>query len=111
MSSGYNDENFRFTTKGNTIYAIQMGWAGSEVDVTIESLAKDKLGKTKITNVSVLSSPETISWETSDEGLIVTTPFRAPNKTAIVYKIETEGWNTVKAPSPPKPMDPISVDG
>ncbi len=111
MSGAYNDENFRFTTKGNTIYAIQTGWAGSEVDVTIKSLAKTRLGKTKIVNVSVLSSQETISWKTTDEGLVVTTPFKASNKTAIVYKIVTEGWSTVKAPAPPKPMDPISVDG
>jgi len=112
MSGDYNVDNIRFTTKGNTIYAIQLGWAGSEVDVTIKSLAKSKLGETKITKVSVLSSPERIDWKATEEGLVVKTPFKAPNKTAVVFKIETEnGWGTVKADVPPKPMDPISVDG
>jgi len=111
MSGAYNQENIRFTTRGNIIYAIQLGWAGSEKKVTIRSLAKAKLGKTEITNVSVLSSDEKIEWQVADKGLVVTTPFKAPNKIAICFKIETEGWETIKAPVPPKAMDPISVDG
>ncbi len=112
MSGEYTAENFRFTTKGNTIYAIQLGWAGSEVDVTIRSLAKNKLGKTKITHVSVLTSDEKIDWQETDEGLVVKTPFKAPNKTAVVFKIETKsGWNTCISDEPIKKMEPISVDG
>ncbi len=112
MSSGYNDENFRFTTKGNDIYAIQMGWAGSEVDVLIKSLSANKLGKTEITNVSVLGSSEPIEWSVTPEGLEVTTPFAAPSKIAICFKIETkDGWVTVKTDEPVKAIDPISVDG
>ena len=112
MKGDYNEENLRFTTKGNNIYAVQMGWAGSKVDVTIKSLAKGKLGKTKITHVSVLSSPEKIQWKVTDVGLVITTPFKAPNKTAIAFKIETaDGWDTVKADKAPVPMDPIAVDG
>ena len=111
MSGNYNVENLRFTTKGNTIYAIQMGWAGSEVDVSIRSLSREKLGRTEITNVSVLSSQEKVSWKSTEEGLVVTSPFKAPNKMAIVFKIETNGWDTMQAPTPPRPMDPISIDG
>ncbi len=108
----YTARDIRFTTKGNTIYAIQLGWVGSEVDVTIKSLAESKLGETKITKVTVLSSPEEIDWRVTEEGLVVKPPFRAPNKTAVVFKIETEsGWGTVEADVPPKPMNPISVDG
>jgi len=111
MSGDYNVENIRFTTKGNTIYAIQLGRAGSEVDVTVKSLAESKLGDTKITRVTVLSSTEEIDWKVTEGGLVLKTPFRAPNKTAVVFKIETEsGWGTVEADVPPKPMDPISVD-
>ena len=112
MSGDYNADNWRFTTKGNTIYAIQLGWGGSEVDVTIKSLSKGKLGNTTITNVSVLTSPEKIEWNVSDEGLALKTPFHAPNKTAIVFKIETQdGWSTVQTDDPVKKMEPISVDG
>lgn len=112
MSGVYNAENIRFTTKGTAIYAIQLGWAGSEVDVTIKSLAKGKLGKTKITDVSVLSSDEKIEWKVTDEGLVVKTPFEAPNKTAVVFKVETEnGWSTCTSDTPIKKMEPISIDG
>jgi len=112
MSGEYTAENVRFTTKGNSIYAIQLGWAGSEVGVTIKSLARTKLSKTEIVDVSVLSSPEKIEWRVADEGLVVRTPFKAPNKTAVVFKIETkDGWSTCVSDEPIKEMDPISIDG
>lgn len=112
MSAGYNVENFRFTTKGKNIYAIQMGWAGSEKEVLIKSLAKSKLGQTRILDVSVVGSPEKIAWKLTEEGLVVTTPFAAPNKIAICFRIETkDGWRTIQTTEPVKPMDPISVDG
>lgn len=112
MTSAYNQENIRFTTNGNDIYAIQMGWAGSEKELLVRSLAKDMLGDTRITNVSVLGSSEKIIWEVTHDGLKVTTPFAAPNKIAICFKITTrDGWKTVKTNEPVKAMDPISVDG
>lgn len=111
MSGDYNAENIRFTTNGDNIYAIQMGWAGSEKEVVIESLSRERLNGTQITNITVLDSPESIKWRVSDEGLIVTTPFRAPNKTALCFKIETRGWSGMEAETPAKEMDPIAIDG
>ncbi|TLX74324.1 alpha-L-fucosidase [Labilibacter sediminis] len=111
MTQPYNEENIRFTTKGNAVYAIQMGWAGSEKEVLIKTFAEGKLNKTKITNVSVLDSPEKIEWSVTKEGLLVKTPFRASNKTAICFKIETQGWDSMTSELPLLKMEPIDVDG
>ncbi|MBK1876045.1 alpha-L-fucosidase [Pelagicoccus mobilis] len=90
MTGSYNEENIRFTTKDDAIYAIQMGWAGSKKEVLIKSVIPENLEGRTVANVSVVDSPETISWEQADEGLLVTTPFKASNKIAICFKIETE---------------------
>lgn len=93
MTGDYNEENIRFTTKGSTIYAIQMGWAGSEKEVLIRSITAESLDGVAIQGVSVVDSPETIAWELTDDGLRVTTPFKASNKIALCFKIETNGAN------------------
>ena len=112
MTAAYNDENIRFTTKDNTVFAIQMGWAGSEKEVLIKAFAADKLNGTKIKNVSVLDSSEPITWSLTNEGLLIKTPFKAPNKIALCFKIETEeGWQSMKYEVEPLSKAPISVDG
>ena len=65
-----------------------MGWPGSKVETTITSLNEEVLGSKRIKRVSVIDSPETIYWELGDQGLKVTSPLKASNKVAIVYKIE-----------------------
>jgi alpha-L-fucosidase len=112
MSKPYDQENIRYTTKGNTIYAIQMGWAGSQKEVLLKTFAKDIRNKTEVTNVSVVDSSETIKWEITDEGLLVTTPFKASNKTAICFKIETrDGWKSMKQQVKPLKKAMNEIDG
>ncbi len=88
MDGEYNQENIRFTTNGNSLYAIQMGWPGSHKKVLLNSLSKENRGDLMITKVSVVDSPEEIEWQLTDNGLEITSPFKAPNKIAISYKIE-----------------------
>ncbi len=88
MTGAYNEENIRFTTKGNTVYAIQMGWPGSKKEVLIGSFAKANRGNLEVKAVSVVDSPEKIDWKLTDQGLVITSPFKASNKIAICYKIE-----------------------
>ena len=91
MSGAYNEKNIRFTTRGNTLYAIQMGWPGAGREVTIRSLGSKKPGNREIVNVSLLDSPAEISWKMTDEGLVVVTPQRMPNDLAICFRIELTG--------------------
>lgn len=90
MSGEYTSENIRFTQRGDVIYAIQLGWPGSERQVKIKSLGKLAAQDLLIHRVSVLDSPEAIEWVHADDALVVTTPFVAPNKIAMCFKIETQ---------------------
>ena len=89
MTGEYNEENIRFTTNGSTIYAIQMGWPDSGKDLLIQSINTKNLSGAEIANVSVVDSQEVIDWKLTEDGLLVTAPFKALNKIALCYKIET----------------------
>ena len=112
MTKPYDDENIRYTTKDNAIYAIQMGWAGSHKKLVLKAFSKENLRETKITNVSVVDSSEKISWKLTEEGLLITTPFKASNKVALCFKIETKnGWKTMRQEVKPLKKSPFKIDG
>ncbi|MDO6430284.1 alpha-L-fucosidase [Flavitalea sp. BT771] len=74
-------EDFRFTTKGNTLYAIFFGWPDSR-QVTIKSLA----GNGKPANVTMLGHGD-LEWKQTTEGLSVTLPDQRPCDNAYTLKI------------------------
>ena len=88
----YKPEDIRFTTKNNIVYAIQLGWPGANHETLLESFsAKFRQGSLKIKSVSMLGSAEKIAWSLRKDGLAVTSSSSAPDKTAVVFKIETNG--------------------
>ena len=112
MSKPYDKENIRYTTNENNVYAIQMGWPGSQKKVLLKAFASEKIGKTEITNVSVVDSSEKITWKLTPSGLEIISPFKASNKKAICYKIETkEGWKTMKSDAKIIHRAPFAIDG
>ena len=68
-----------------------MAWPGSYQELVIRSLGADKIGPLRIKTVSIVDAPGEISWKRTRQGLVLTTPHRAPNKIAICYRIKTEG--------------------
>lgn len=111
MDGAYNAENLRFTTKGNSLFVIQMGWLGSFKPFIVSSLNKDVMSNVVIEEVSVLGSDEQIQWEHTDEGLKIRTPFSAPNKSAIVFEIKMNDLNGLDLADEAEEMDPITIDG
>ncbi|MHC4479312.1 MAG: alpha-L-fucosidase [Planctomycetota bacterium] len=88
----YKPEDIRFTTKGNTVYAIGLGWPGANHETLLEPFsAKSRRGRLKIKSVSMLGSDDEIAWSLREDGLAVTSPLSPPDKMAVVYKIETNG--------------------
>jgi alpha-L-fucosidase len=76
----------RFTVKGNTLYAIELGWPTN--GVSIKSLGKSaKLLNGHIRKVQLLGSNETIQWKQTAEALVILQPKSEPNDFAVVYKI------------------------
>jgi alpha-L-fucosidase len=92
----YTAEDFRFTTKGSSLYAIELGWpAGGEA--VIRSLGTGVGGK--VESVSLLGSSEKMSFEQRADGLHLRVPAQAParGKIAVAYRITFEGG---KLPTP-----------
>lgn len=74
-------EDFRFTTKGNILFATFFAWPESQ-KVTIKSLAFEK-----ISNVQLLGSKDNIQWQQTSDGLAVNLPQQQPCNNAYVLKI------------------------
>jgi hypothetical protein len=101
MTAAYNEENIRFTTKRDTVYAIQLGWPGAGAEVLVKSLGTDAVPGAIIKSVSIVDSADCVKWEQTAAGLKLTTPESAPNDIAICYRIETEGLAVIE-PFPSK---------
>lgn len=86
----YTAADIRYTKKGNVVYAIELGWPGPNKKILLNAWARDRVPSSiKIQDVSVLGSSETIQWDWQNKGLVITSPSKAPNKAAVVYKIST----------------------
>lgn len=88
----YDASDFRFTQKGNTIYAIAMGWPDAADDFLIKSF-NDRVTVTTggIAGVELLGSNEPPQWKLTGEGLRISKPARRPAEPAVVFKITTAG--------------------
>jgi alpha-L-fucosidase len=83
----FTGEDIRFTTKGSTLYAIALAWPESG-KVTIKSLAPgSKLAFSKIKQVELLGSKETVKWTLDANGLGVELPKHKPCDYAFALKI------------------------
>ena len=84
-ATAYTAQDIRFTTKGNTLYAIALNW--SDQGITIHSLDKLGIGDSNIQEVSLLGSDEKITWKQTDKGLQVSFPKEKPCAFAYAFKI------------------------
>lgn len=79
--------DIRYTRKGNTVYAIQLGWSDKGISHLLTAFEKQS-GFT-VKHVELLGSPEKVEWKQSDKGLSIEQPSFKPAEAdaAIVYKI------------------------
>ena len=82
----YTAEDFRFTSKGETLYAIEMGWPANG-EAVIKTL-RPATGRKAIRTVSLLGSSEAVSFEQKPDGLHLKLPAQSPGKYAYAYRIE-----------------------
>ncbi len=91
-SQGFNEgqvkisaADIRFTTKGNVLYAIVLGWPTQPV--TIRSLgAKAGLLDGAITDITLLGSDEKVDWTQADDAVTIQASQKKLFKEAAVYK-------------------------
>ena len=85
-TAGYTAEDFRFTTRGDDLYAIELGWpAGGEA--VIHSLGTTALGSQKVMSVALLGSDDQIQSRQEADGLHIQLPTQAPGKYAYAFRV------------------------
>ena len=81
----YTAEDFRFTTKGDVLYAVGLAWP-TNGEVVIRSLAAT-MGSQSIQSVSLLGSDAKPKFQQRSDGLHVQLPAQPPTKYAYVLRL------------------------
>ncbi len=87
-TGNYTPEDFRFTTKGDALYAIGLAWPPNE-EAVIHSLAP-MVGNEQVQSVDLLGSDTKPKFEQRADGLHVQLPAQAPAKYAYVLRVRFE---------------------
>lgn len=86
----YTPEDIRYTTSGNSIYAIFLGKPAAGTEVLMEAFSSVKTGKpVEVKKVSIPGNGWALEWSLTDAGLSVHIPDSGLNDLATVLKIET----------------------
>ena len=85
----YTAQDFRFTTKGNALYAIELGWPVSG-EAVIHALGSAVSGQ-KIESVSLLGFDAKLQFQQQADGLHIHLPAQDPGKYAYAFRIQFEG--------------------
>jgi alpha-L-fucosidase len=81
----YTAEDFRFTTKGNVLYAIGLDWP-TNGEAVIHALASTA-GSEHVQSVTLLGSDAKLQFDQRADGLHVRIPVLAPAKYAYALRI------------------------
>ncbi len=82
----YTAQDFRFTTKGENLYAIEMAWPQSG-EAVIHTLGGNVVGARKVSVVSLLGVSTDLVFTQQADGLHIKLPAETPGKYAYVYRI------------------------
>ena len=82
----FGEGQFRFTTKGNVLYAISMKW--SEQPLVIALITPEAI---KVKSVTLLGHEGKIGFTQDEQGLKITFPTEKPCEYAYTFKIEGSG--------------------
>ena len=89
-SKPFTGQDIRFTTQGNLLYAICLGWP--EGECTIKSLgSKGAVAAEAIANITMLGCDEQLTWSQDENGLTIQMPSEKPCEHAYTFKIVLKG--------------------
>jgi alpha-L-fucosidase len=82
----YTAQDVRFTTKGQDLYAICLGWPGASC--TVKSLSsRGPVAGGSIAQITMLGADQPLAWSQDEEGLQIQTPSQPPCEHAYTFKI------------------------
>ena len=85
-AGNYTAQDFRFTTKGDALYAIEMGWP-ADGEAVIKTL-RTVVGSKPVSGVTLLGAGGAVSFEQKADGLHLKLPAQAPGQFAYAYRVE-----------------------
>jgi len=84
----YTNQDIRYTTKKDTIYATILGVANPNQKINLTAFAKDKLpNKIDITDINLQGSDAKVRWKLETDGLVIDIPNDIKTDMASVFKI------------------------
>jgi alpha-L-fucosidase len=86
-----NHQDIRFTTRDENLYMIALGWpeGGS---LTVQSLGNNTpVSSRGIRSIHMLGSEDDLSWNRTDNELVIELPAEPPTKYATAFRIEVRG--------------------
>ena len=93
-TASYTAEDFRFTTKGNVLYAIELGWPGRN-ETVVRSLGT-LAGAAKINSVDLLGANVKLQFNQKPDGLYIQVPVQPHGKYAYAFRIMFESASAAK---------------
>jgi hypothetical protein len=89
-TQSYTAEDFRFTTKGNNLFAIELGWPDSS-QIVILMLSSSGLSGQHIRTVTMLGSDISLVYQQSADGLHIKLPLKPAGESAYAFRIGLDG--------------------
>ncbi len=89
----YTPEDFRFTTKGEVLYAIELGWP-TQQQAVIHTLKTAVAGEQPVASIELLGWDGKLKFEQRKDGLYIELPAQSPGKFAYAFKILFAGGGT-----------------
>ena len=95
-TANFAPEDFRFTTKGDVLYAIGLAWPANG-EAVITSLASTP-GNQTVQNIALLGGDRSLRFEQRSDGLHVHLPAQSPTKYAYALRVKF-GGGTLRPPT------------
>jgi alpha-L-fucosidase len=84
-TTNYKPEDFRFTTKGDSLYVIGLAWPANG-EAVVRSLAPSA-GSSRVRSVTLLGNDAELKFDPRVDGLHVQLPAQSPSKYAYVVRV------------------------
>lgn len=85
--SPFTAQDVRFTTKGETLYAIVLAWPGADAEVVVNSLRSGETVR-PIAKVELVASGETLAFQQTPEALRVRFPAKPTGEHAYALRVQ-----------------------
>ncbi|HPA18435.1 MAG TPA: alpha-L-fucosidase [Verrucomicrobiae bacterium] len=102
----FTPEDVRFTSRGDVLYAIVLGWPAKR-EVIVRSLA---LAAGRVKGVRLVGHEGAMDWSQTAEGLVVKLPAERPSEHALALEVRGDGLAPAPLPKADTAVEP-SADG